>query len=112
MKLADLEINGGIVSGELIPKKGIWKRFNEESQEVEDFQVEFFVKRCSWLEMQEAIKTVEGEQANPELLTIAASIRLGENGEEQMSYDLAAKLDAGLVNVFRIAIAEVYAKKN
>lgn len=112
MKLADLEQNGGIVSGDLVPKKGIWKRFDEETQEVQDYEVDFFVKRCSWLEMQDAIKTVDGEQANPELLTIAASIRLGENGEEQMSYELAAKLDSGLVNVFRIGIAEVYSKKN
>jgi len=111
MNLSDLEKNGGIVSGELVKKTGIWKRFDEEKGEFEDLEVQFFVKRSSWLEYQKVIKGHDGTM-DPECLSISACIRLGENGEEEISYELAEKLEAGLVNVFRNGIAEIYAKKN
>lgn len=111
MNLSDLESKGGLVSGELIKKTGTWKRFDEEKQGFVDYEVSFFVKQCSWLEYQEIMKGHDGTM-NPECLSIAACIRLGKNGEEQMTYELASKLEAGLFNVFRNGIAETFAKKN
>lgn len=111
MNLSDIEKKGGIVSGELVKKSGTWRRFDEDSGQFIEETCEFFVKRCSWLEYQTIIKGHDGS-LDPECLSISACIRLGDDGSETMPYEFAAKLDSGLVNMFRIAIAETYAKKN
>ena len=111
MNLSDIQDKGGFIDGKLIKKSGIWKRFDEEKGSFDDFTVEFFVKQCSWIEYQNILKG--GVQFHPEGLAIAACVRLGEDGSEQMSYEQVETLDSGLFNCFRQAVAEVYsAKKN
>jgi hypothetical protein len=112
MNLGELEQNGGIVNGELVKKTGIWKKFNADTGKFEEVEVDFFVKRSSWLEYQSVLKSNEGGIIEAELLSICACIRLGEDGSEQIPYELAEKLEAGLVNVFREGIAEIFTKKN
>jgi hypothetical protein len=110
MNIEELKENGGIVSGELVKKSGVWKKYDEEKGEFVDLEVEFFVKRSSWLEYQQVIKKQDGD-LDPECLSIAACIRLGEEGEQELTYELAAKLESGLVRVFREGIAEIFQKK-
>jgi hypothetical protein len=109
MKLSDIEGKGGFVDGQLVKKSGVWKRFDEEKGEFEDFEIEFFVKQSSWYEYQKILKP-DGD-LHPEALAIAACIRLGDDGSEQMTYEQVTTLDSGLFNAFRIGLAEVYSAK-
>lgn len=111
MNLQELEAQGGIVSGELVKKKGSLKTFNEEKQELESVEFEYFVKRSSWLEYQNILSGAEDSKMNPELLAICANIRLGENGQEEIPYEVAERLDPSVVNAFREGLSEIFAKK-
>jgi hypothetical protein len=112
MDLKELEEKGGIVNGELVKKVGVLQTFNEESQSMEDYEFEYFVKRSSWLEYNNILKNEENANFEPALLSICANIRLGENGEQVIPYEVAERLESSAVQAFSKGISEVFAKKN
>ena len=114
MNLSDLEKKGAFISNALVKKTSVWKRFDKGAGNVVEDQVSFFVRQASWLEFQEIGKETSstGESLNPDALLIAACIKLGEKGEESLAYDKVITLDASLFNIFRNAVAELYAPKN
>lgn len=104
MNLSDLKAKGGIVNSAPLPKEVTWTRTNEQGEEVSD-TFTIHVKKHSF----GAIETIwtGGEDKSKAAAYISQSLRLGEKGKEQMSYDDAFNLDPGLAAVFIQAIHEV-----
>lgn len=117
MKLDDLQKNGAFVDSSLIPQQAVWQRIgaNDDGEPVmvED-EVQFFVRRASHSQFKRAMAGIpEGqvraqEGLDPECLLICACIRLGENGEEQMSYEQADSLEPALFKLFIDAVNQTY----
>lgn len=114
MDLKELEKKGAFVSDSLVKTSAIWRRFDKESDEVVEDEVSFFVRQASWVAYQEIGKEAKesAEEVNSDGLLIAACIRLGESGEESLSYDQVVMLDAGLFNIFHNAVKELYSPKS
>lgn len=113
MKLSDIEKAGGFVDTTLVAKTGAWERVDEETGETISTDETFFVRRVSHSQFRRVQKGINdsGEEVNPESLTIAACIRIGKEGEEELTYEQAEALDFGLFGMFILAIGDVYQKK-
>lgn len=105
MDLERLKQAGGLVSDELAKKQGRWERVDGEV-----FEFEFFVRRASYGEVRKLGITPSGLVG--EALMIAACIRLGDDGSEQLTYDQAYNLDPALASVFLNAIGEEHGPKS
>jgi len=114
MDLKQLEEKGAFISDSLVKTSAIWRRFDKESEEAVEDEVSFFVRQASWVAYQEIGKQAKesAEDVNPEALLIAACIRVGEKGEESLSYEQVISLDAGLFNIFHNAVKELYSPKS
>lgn len=114
MNLEDLESKGAFISDSLVPTSAKWHRFDKESGEVTEDEVSFFVRQASWVAYTQIGKEASesGEEVNTEALLIQACIRLGEKGEESLSYKQVVSLDAGLFNIFHTAVKGLYSPKN
>jgi hypothetical protein len=112
---------GGFVNSDLIEYNEVWKHADlEAGKEKDNFivehEVKFFVRQASWLEFS---KSVEGRKYNPgeteplnnEALAVSSCIRLGEEGEEKLTYDEVISLEASLYYIFRKAVYEIYTPK-
>lgn len=104
MNLAELKAKGGIVAAAPVQKEVTWVRKNDAGEEVTDTFI-IFVKRQSF----GSIETIwaSGEDRSKSASYISQSLRLGDKGKEQMSYDEAYQLDPSLATVFITAINEV-----
>lgn len=104
MNLSELKAKGGIVAAAPIPKEVTWTRRNDAGEEMSD-TFTIFVKRQSF----GSIETIwaSGEDRSKSAAYISQSLRLGDKGKEQMSYDEAYQLDTSLATVFITAINEV-----
>lgn len=104
MNLSELKAKGGIVASAPVPREVTWTRKNDAGEEVTDtFTV--FIKRQSF----GSIETIwaGAEDRSKSATYISQSLRLGDKGKEQMSYDEAFQLDPSLATVFITAINEV-----
>lgn len=112
---------GGFVKPDLIEFNEVWKHADLENGDPEENyiienKIVFFVKEASWLELKRTLEGKTFKEGDPEpldneALTVSACIRLGENGEESLTYDEVISLEVTLYYIFRAAVFELYAKK-
>lgn len=100
MDLKQLKDRGGIVPSDLVKKAVEW----DHNGELVTFDV--FVKRLSFGDVERVLEE-EARGKNRVANLIAASIRLGEEGNERLSYDEAFQLTPSLAKVFATAVSEV-----
>lgn len=120
MELADIEAGGGFVDRRLVPIKDKWRRFDDNAGKMVENEVGFFVRQVSYSDTKRVMQglalddtptpeTGEGAPAlDPEVLMIAACIRLGEDGSQALSYEQVDRLEPALFAVFRKAVNSVY----
>lgn len=106
MKLSDLR--GAVVSGELVKKDIVWTRDVDGEEVTDSFAV--FVKRPSFGDVERIF--VGGDDKSRSAAMISACIRMGEHGEELLTYDQAYQLVPSLAQLFSEAIKEVQTEKN
>jgi len=104
MNLEDLIANGGLVPETPVKRSAIWNKKNEAGEDVE-LQFDVFVKKHSFGTI-EKIWNDDGDRSKSAAY-ISQSIRLGENGKQQLSYEQAFQLDPGLATVLIGVINEV-----
>lgn len=104
MNLSELKAKGSFVSPAPVKREVVWKRKNDAGEE-EELKFFVFVKKHSFGTVD---KIWSGEKDNSKAAAyIAQSIRLGDKGQEQMSYEDAYQLDTGLASAFLSVINEV-----
>jgi hypothetical protein len=101
MKLAELKAAGGFVSGEPVKTPVRWER----GEEVIEFSVH--VRRLSFGEYERLYIDPKDKERSRTAGLIAASILLGEKGDEPMTYKDAFQLDTSLAQALIAAIREV-----
>lgn len=106
MKLSDLK--GAVVSGELVKKHLEWTR-DVDGEEVTD-TFDIFVKRPSFGDVERIF--VGGDDKSRSAAMISACVRMGDNGEELITYDQAYQLAPSLAALFSEAIKDVQSEKN
>lgn len=96
MNLQQLRESGGIVSPEPVKKAVEWrgKKFN------------VFVVRQSFGSVESLVRDLDGRSRSAAL--IASFIRLGDDAQEQLSYEDAYQLQPDLAGEFVRAVNEVY----
>lgn len=105
MNLAELKSKGACVDRAPVRKTINWVHKNDSGEEVTD-TFDVWVLRMSFGLIDRLTKTEDGDRSrNAEL--IAASIRLGEHGEEVFPYDVAYSLQTSLALELVRAIGEV-----
>lgn len=100
MKLAELKAAGGFVSGEPIKTSVRWDR----NGEVTEFDVH--VRRLSYGEMERIYIDPKDKERSRVAALIAASILLGDKGDEPITYKDAFLLEPGLANALLVSITE------
>lgn len=108
LSLDGLTKKGGLVDSRLVPVTKVWRHYDDEAGAMVDDEVSFFVRRGSYGDFARAKVAGEAAGVLADALMVAGCIRLGEDGSEQLTYEQAESLDAGLFGVFREAVAEVY----
>lgn len=108
LSLESLEKSGGFVDQTLVKFHKSWKQFDEESKQVIDYDGDFFVKKGSYADFVRARQLSTESGLLFDALLVSACIRLGEKGEQQMTYEKACSCDAGLFGAFLEAVNEVY----
>ena len=117
MKLADLNAQGAFVDSSLIPVTKTWLhvRANGKGEaEIAEDEVKFFVRRASHTQFKRAMAGMpEGarekvEGLDPECLLVCACIRLGDDGEEQLTYEQAESLEPALFKLFIDSVNDTY----
>ena len=104
MNLAELKAKGGFVALAPVKREVTWIRKTDAGED-EELKFTVYVKKHSFGTI-EQIWSGEKDRSKSAAY-IAASIRLGEKGQESMSYDEAYQLDTGLATVLIAAINEV-----
>ena len=105
MKLADLKAKGGCIDLTPVRKSITWKHTDESGAEATD-TFDIWVSRLSFGVIDRLSKVNSTERSsNAEL--IAASVRLGDTGEERLTYEVAYSLNASLALELVRAVAEV-----
>lgn len=105
MKIDELRARGGLIDSTLVKKSVVWKKVDEDGKS-EDVSFDIFVRKNSFglfdLANQQAR---EGKSRSATV--IANGIRLGERGEEEMTYEDAYNLEPSLSVVLFQAFMEV-----
>lgn len=96
MKLEDLKSNGGLVASELVKRTGEWR--GEE--------IEFFVRTLSFGDIDRVYNGADLDASQAAEL-ISKAVRLGDSGEEALTYEQAYSLDAALATVFAEHVMQV-----
>jgi hypothetical protein len=104
MKLAELEARGGMVDPTLVKKNITWKRRDDDGKE-EDVSFDIFIRKNSFGIIDTQLRN-QDERSKSALL-ISNGVRLGEEGEESISYEQAYRLDATLAYTMVQAFMEV-----
>lgn len=106
MNLQSLLAAGAFISGDYVRKNVKWTHTNGKHEEViTDFDV--FVKRHQSAADFEFIYRPRDDQSSIMVRRVARLIRLGEEGEEAISYDTADQFQTGLLLALVGAINEV-----
>lgn len=108
MKLGDLQKAGGVANGELIKKKGSFVTINAEG-DVETVEFDFWVKQASYFDVTRIAKDDQGR--DHKILMVAACVRLGDNGEEVLTYEQAGSLKPDLFATLLAGVTDAYAPK-
>lgn len=103
MDLNRLQQAGGFVSSELVKRKCVWTHKDDKGEEQKDV-FDIFIKRAPFGAVERALLD-EGVSRSSAL--IAACVRLGERGQEELTYEQAYQLQPSLARVFMEAIASV-----
>ena len=103
MDKAALKERGGFVSTLPTKREVTWSHFTPEGEKVDDkFYIHLIARSAGVMnQIRRASKEGQDEMA----LTISAFVRLGENGEEAISYEEALQLDDGLQIVLVNAVS-------
>lgn len=105
MKLSELKAKGGCIDQAPVRKTVTWKHTGETGEEVTD-TFDIWVVRLSFGVIDRLSKIDSTERSsNAEL--IAASVRLGDQAEERLTYEVAYSLQASLALELVRAVAEV-----
>jgi hypothetical protein len=91
--IAGLQSNAGLVSEDLVKRSAVWHHGGEDND------VEFFVRRLAFGDIDRVYSREDPTNSQAAEL-IAMAVRLGEDGSEQMSYEQAYQLNAGLAMLF------------
>lgn len=109
MKLSDLQARGGFVVGGLIPREIVWPHTIDGEEVTDIFTV--FVERLSFGVIERAVNSMGNQRDDVDrsvsAALIAAAIRLGDNGEERLTYDQAYALNPSLAKLLANAVNEV-----
>ena len=103
MNLDDVKKIGGMVPADLVPCEEVWKHQDESGEPREDL-VQFFVKRISFGALERALRP---DRTLDNVALIVESIRLGDQGEQQFTHELAQTLAPSLASCFARAAAKV-----
>jgi len=110
MKLEQLKQKGAMVAQELVPCEVTWKHVDAENgEEVED-TFNIFIVRQSFGVMSDIIKADSPNYRRGAGIS-AACVRLGESGEEVMTYEDAYSLESSLAFLFLEKVSEVNKSK-
>lgn len=104
MKLNDLKKLGGVVSAAPVQKEITWKKVDESGVE-QEYKFTVFVIKHSFGTIEQIY--ADKEDRSKAAAFIAKSIRLGEKGEEVLTYEDAYQLESSLATQFLGAINEV-----
>src|SRR5690625_79102 len=99
MKIADIQQQGGFVSSELVHRTATWN-----TQDGQELSVEFFVRRAPFGAIDRVVSQLDKSQSAG---IISECIRLGDEGEETLTYEQAYALDSRLAAIFAEAVTEV-----
>lgn len=102
MRLADLQSLGAFVDTAPVKKTITWRA----TPDGEELTGEVFVVRQPFGEVERALGDLDNERSRGAKL-IAMSIRLGENGDEQLTYEQAYQLTPAFAWALVTAINEV-----
>lgn len=93
MKLDDLKKKGAFVSNNLIKTPVEWVHIDPETNEVITDTFDIFVKKVSFGDLKRAYSdsTIESQSR-----LLAACVRLGEEGKEELTYEQAYQLESSL----------------
>lgn len=106
MNLQSLLAAGAFISGDYVRKNVKWNHVNDNQEEtVTDFDV--FVKRDQSAADFEFIYRPRDDESSIMVRRVSRLIRLGENGEEAISYATADQFHTGLLLALVGAINEV-----
>lgn len=105
MKLKELKDKGGFVPMDPVVKEVTWVHTDDDGLEQSD-TFTIHVKKHSFAAMQQ-IREDSGKDKELVSLLIHKSIRLGEKGDEEISYVDAYQLETSLATVLISAINEV-----
>jgi len=106
MNLEQLKGKGGIVDGSLVKKEVKWTRPDPKTGKPTTDKFTIHVRRQSFGVVDRLYQPGEGEK-NRTAKFIAASVFLGEEGEEAISYEDAFCLEPTLGYAFLVAVNEV-----
>lgn len=107
MKLKDLKRRGAIITGDLVKKSVTWTHADEATGDEVDDQFDIYVVKRLTFGAFDRIWGQALDQSKAALL-IAECVRLGDEGEERLSYDDAYRLHPGLATVFMEAVKQVH----
>lgn len=106
MKLAELEAKGGVVAGEPIRKAVEWvHKLADGTEMTEKFDI--FVQRKS-AETMNRIRRTATDEMDRNALLISSFVRLGDDGEDEIPYATALKLDDDLQIVLLKAVNDAF----
>jgi Phage tail assembly chaperone, TAC len=104
MKLAELEARGGMVDRTLVKKNITWKRKDEDGNE-DEVNFDIFIRKNSFGIIDSQMRSKD--ERSKSALLISNGVRLGDEGEEEITYDQAYRLDATLAFQMVQAFMEV-----
>lgn len=105
MNLAQLKAKGAVIDSAPVRKTITWKHTDEKGDEVTD-SFDVWVLRMSFGVIDRLSNAEQSERSrNAEL--ISASVRLGDNADEVMPYDIAYRLHTSLAIELVRAVSEV-----
>ena len=104
MRLSDLQARGAFVSKEPTKRELVWRHADPDTGEIIDDAFSVFVVHPSYGDIETRVAQAGDTARAAQSAAIAACIRLGENAEEQMTYEQAYQLDPSLALLFIKAI--------
>lgn len=105
MKVDELRARGGLIDSSMVKKNITWNKIDEDGQ-ADPVNFDIFVRKNSF-GLLDLANQLAREGKSRSAVVIAHGIRLGDQGEEEMSYEDAYQLDPGLSVVMFQAFMEV-----